>query len=76
MDAKLQELTIRSNLRIRKSSIVTLNFWGDSKPLEVEVTDIFMRDNQIYIESRTRNFGSYMTHDSEQYEESATLIKF
>ena len=76
MKAKISELEIRSNFKIRKGSIVSLDFWDDRKPIEAEVTEIYSNDGGIIIESMTRSFGSPMTHVAEQYKESGKLIKF
>ena len=76
MNAKISELEIRKDLKIREGSIVSLDFDGDGRTIEVEIFEIFMRDGEVLIESSTRNFGCFMTHDEEQYRESAKLIKF
>ena len=76
MNAKIEELEIRNDLKIRKGSVVSLDFDDDGRTIEVDVFEIFMRDGEILIESSTRNFGCFMTHDEQQYRESAKLIKF
>lgn len=76
MKAKISELDLKSDLKIRKGSVVALDFWGDGNPIEVEIFDILSEDGEIFIESITRSFGSPLTHSAEQYKESGKLIKF
>lgn len=76
MNAKIQELEVRKDLKIRKGSVVVMDFDDDGRTIEADVTDIYMRDGEVLIESSTRNFGCFMTHDVEQYRESVKLIKF
>ena len=76
MKAKISELEIKKDFKIRKGSIVSLDFWGDSSPIETQVFDIFSENGEIFIESMTVSFGSPMTHSAEQYKESGKLIKY
>ena len=41
MKAKISELEIKPDFKIRKGSIVALDFWGDEKPIEAVVFDIY-----------------------------------
>ena len=76
MKATIQELEIRPNFKIRKGSVVALDFWNDGKPIEAKVDEIFMDNDKVFIESMTVSYGSLMTHSANQYRESGTLIKY
>ena len=76
MKAKISELEIEKEFKIRKGSVVSLDFWKDGSPIETKVFDIFSENGEIFIESMTTGFGSPMTHSAEQYKESGKLIKY
>ena len=76
MKATINELEIRSDLKIRKGSIVELDFHGDGKPIETKVDEITMSDGDIFIESYTTGYGCPMTHSAGQYRRSGTLVKY
>lgn len=76
MKATIHELEIRSGFKIRKGSIVELDFWGDGSPLEVKVDEIFMEGDKVFIESATTGYGNPLSHSAEQYRESGKLVKF
>ena len=76
MKAKIKELEIREDFKIREGSIVALDFWNDGKPIEAKVDEIFMSDGDVFIDSCTTSYGSPMSHSVKQYRQSGTLIKF
>ena len=76
MKAKITELEVRKDLKIKKGSIVALDFNNDGRAIEARVDEILMDDGKIFIESSTMSYGSPMTHSAGQYGESAKLIRF
>lgn len=76
MNAKIQEIEIRPDLKVRKGSVVELDFDNDGRVIEAVVDDILIADDEVIIDSMTRNYGSPMSHVASQYRESARLIKF
>ena len=76
MKAQINELELRTDFKIRKGSIVELDFWNDGKPIEVRVDEIIMSDGDIYIESCTTGYSNRLTHSADQYRYSGTLIKY
>ena len=76
MKATIQELEIRPGFKIRKGSIVVLDFWNDGKPIETQVDEIILDGDNVFIESMTTGYRCQMSHSAEQYRESGTLIKY
>ena len=76
MTADIRELEIRSGFKIRKGSIVALDFWNDGKPIEAMVEEIVMDDGEVFIASVTTGYRTPMSHSAEQYRESGKLIKY
>lgn len=76
MKAIINELEIRSDLKIRKGSIVSLDFHEDGKPIEAKVDEIKMSDGKIFIESCTTGYGCPLSHSADQYRRSGTLVKY
>ena len=76
MKAKISELEIKPGFKIRKGSVVALDFHRDNRPIGAKVFDIFSEDGEIFVESMTLNYGSPMTHSAEQYAESGKLISY
>ena len=76
MKAIINELEIRGDFKIRKGSIVELDFWNDGKPIETKVDEIVMEKGTVYIESYTTGYCNPMTHSAEQYKNHGNLIKY
>ena len=76
MNASINQLEVRTDLTIRKGSVVTLDLHGDGKPIEVKVDEITMSNGNIFIESYTTGYGCLLTHSADQYRRSGTLIKY
>lgn len=76
MKAIISELEIRPDFKIRKGSIVELDFWGDGKPIETRVDEILMADGDVFISSCTTGYGSPMSHSDEQYRLCGKLVKY
>ena len=76
MKATIQELQIRSDLKIRKGSIVALDFWNDGKPIETQVDEILMDGDEVFIASVTTGYRCPMSYSADQYRESGKLLKY
>lgn len=76
MKATINELEIRSDLKIRKGSIVSLDFDSDGRTIETRVDEIIMSDGDVFIASCTTGYGCPMSHSADQYRRSGTLVKY
>ena len=76
MTAIIQEATIRPDFKIRKGSLVALDFWNDGKPIEARVSEIVMQDDEVFITSVTVGYHNLLSHSAEQYRESGKLLTY
>ena len=71
----LYELFVRSSFKIRKGSIVTLKLKGQN-PAKVQITKIFVENDNILIESVDCDTKTVRTHNSKVYRKCGSLVKF
>lgn len=72
MDAKIESIKV-NNFTIRKGSYVSIDIWTDGSTIDVTVTDIYIKNGEISIESVT-NLGSFITHSAEQWEDMLVKV--
>lgn len=74
--SELIELRLRPDLTVRKESIVSLALPERKNPVKVQITRIFTKDNDVFIEAVKCCTKFVGTHDSRVYRDFGTLIKF
>ena len=76
MTTILHELYLHPTFKIKAGSIVSLALPERKNPVRVQVTRIFAKDDDVFVEAIKYRTNLYGIHNARVYRDLGTLIKF